>query len=268
MSNVPTETEPTPPGDYAAPDPFLSLHKMSTTAGLGSADYVAINGAALATVILGIASAVVLFDNNLLLLIPLAAIVCGVLAFIQITQSNGTQTGKLLVVLGILLALGFGGFVVGKQVLSAAANHADQTQVLDLLGKLNDDVKADKYDDAYLLTDDAFRAKVTQATFVDRFKSMSAIPQLGHVSNLEWNGHMEFDSDPVTGERLATTYVKIGYAKIPDAERSPVVLRKGSAGWIITALPNMFPPDQPAPGGAAAAKSSGPVQPAGPPAPK
>ena len=135
--------------------------------------------------------------------------------------------------------------------------------MLALLGKLNDDVKADQLDQAYLLTDDAFRAKVSETTFADRFKSMSAVPQLGHVSNIEWNGHMEFDVDPVTGERLASTFVKIGYAKIPDAERSPVVLRKGTSGWIITALPNLFPPEQtPAPG-TAGAKSAGPVQPAG-----
>ena len=120
MSNVPTEVEPSTPSDPAAPDPFLSLHKMSTTAGLGSADYVAINGTALATIILGIASAVVLFDNNLLLLIPLAAVVCGVLAFVQITQSNGTQTGKLLVVAGVLLALGFRRFC---RVTAGAQRH-------------------------------------------------------------------------------------------------------------------------------------------------
>src|SRR3954469_7316845 len=102
--------------DGAADDPFLKLHKMSTTAGLGSGDYVAINGTAIAALLLGIASALVLFGLHLLLLIPLAGLVCAILAFRQITDNNGTQTGRGLAAVGLVLSIGFGGFSIGKEV--------------------------------------------------------------------------------------------------------------------------------------------------------
>ena len=54
---------------------------MSTTAGLGSGDYVAINGTAIIAILLGVASAIVLFDSKMLLIVPLAGVVCAILAF-------------------------------------------------------------------------------------------------------------------------------------------------------------------------------------------
>ena len=83
-------------------DPFLQLHKMSTTAGLGSADYVAINGTALAAILLGIVSAFMLLNSAVLLVFPIAGIFCGLLAFRQINHSNGTQTGRVLAGVGLL----------------------------------------------------------------------------------------------------------------------------------------------------------------------
>src|SRR3954466_7577741 len=84
-------------------DPLAHLHKMSTTTGLGSGDYVAVNAAAIFCVITGLASALALLDN-LLLILPLACVVGGVVALRQISQSNGTQTGRGLVLLGLLCA--------------------------------------------------------------------------------------------------------------------------------------------------------------------
>src|SRR3989442_50419 len=115
VSNAATNAAVTT-GAGGGDDPFLKLHKMSTTAGLGSGDYVAINGTAIASLLLGIASALVLFGAHLLLLIPLAGVVCGILAFRQIADSNGTQTGRGLAAVGLLLSLGFGGFSIGKEV--------------------------------------------------------------------------------------------------------------------------------------------------------
>ena len=54
---------------------------MSTTAGVGAGDYVAINGTAIAAVLLGVLSVIVLFDYRLFLLVPLAGVVCAVLAW-------------------------------------------------------------------------------------------------------------------------------------------------------------------------------------------
>src|SRR6185436_15279396 len=53
-------------------DPLAHLHKMSTTAGLGSQEYVAVNGMAVFALVLGLASGFALFDR-LFLVIPLVA---------------------------------------------------------------------------------------------------------------------------------------------------------------------------------------------------
>src|SRR3954469_19562554 len=97
--------------DIASDDPLAHLHKMSTTAGLGSTDYVAINPVAVAASLLGLASALVLLDL-LLGVIPLLAIGCAVVSLIQISRSGGTQTGRKWAVLGILLAIAFSSVVV------------------------------------------------------------------------------------------------------------------------------------------------------------
>ena len=97
---------------------------MSTTAGLGSGDYVAINGAAIASILIGVGSAIVLFDSKMLLVVPLAGIVCAILAWVQISQSNGTQTGRAVAAIGMLLSLGFGGFYTAKSVYSVIHNQA------------------------------------------------------------------------------------------------------------------------------------------------
>src|SRR5436190_20115121 len=91
----PTQTPPAaPPAAAAAGDDHLAhLHKMTTTAGLGSSDYVAVNGTAVFALLVGVASALALM-SEVLLILPLVAIVAAFVALSQIRHSNGTQTGK------------------------------------------------------------------------------------------------------------------------------------------------------------------------------
>src|SRR5215212_4817149 len=84
-------------------DPLAHLHKMSTTAGLGSGDYVAVNGTAVFALLVGLASALALM-SEVLLILPLVAIVASVMAWQQIRNSNGTQTGKGLAIAAMVLA--------------------------------------------------------------------------------------------------------------------------------------------------------------------
>src|SRR5437762_797964 len=93
-----------------APDPMTRLYKMSTTAGVGSQDYVAINNAAIVSVILGLCTALA-FLGIPFLIVGAAGIVFGIIAIAQIRHSNGTQGGIGLAVLGILLSLALAGSV-------------------------------------------------------------------------------------------------------------------------------------------------------------
>lgn len=266
MSSPTPITQPPPVGDE--PDPFVSLHKMSTTAGLGSADYVAINGLALATVLLGIASSIALFGGNILLLLPLAALVCGVLALVQIGHSNGTQTGRFLASIGMLLALVFGGYMLGSEVYTASSNRGNRNQILQVIAQFSNDIKTDDFNKAYQLTNSDFQSKVSPEIFADRFKAANAVPVLGHIEKIQWNQHMAFGADPVSNDTIATTYLKMTYAKAASSERTPAVFRQQGTTWLISALPDIFPPPTGPQRGQATAKPKGVAEPEGPPAPK
>src|SRR4051812_20788417 len=100
------------------PDPLASLHKMSTTAGLtyGGQEYVAVNVVAVVAVLLAVVGALALV-GDILLVIPLAAVVCAIVALQQIRGSNGTQTGRWLAALAILLSLVFAGTVGTRKIM-------------------------------------------------------------------------------------------------------------------------------------------------------
>src|SRR5688572_26011279 len=81
----------------AEADPLHNLYRMSRTAGLGSGDYVAVNNTSVLALLLSLASLLSLL-SPWVLVVCVAAIVCGVLALKQIRSSNGTQTGSLFAV--------------------------------------------------------------------------------------------------------------------------------------------------------------------------
>src|SRR5258706_13413962 len=83
----PSQSTPTP-SDQG--DSIAHLHKMSTTAGVGSQDYVAINNAAIVSVILGKCTALALLGMQFFI-VGAAGIVTGIVALVQIRYSNATQ---------------------------------------------------------------------------------------------------------------------------------------------------------------------------------
>src|SRR5438067_1559244 len=72
-------------------DPIAALHKMSTTAGVGTTEYVAINNLAIVAAVLGLVTGLAFFGAPFML-IGVAGILCGIVALKQITDSNGTQS--------------------------------------------------------------------------------------------------------------------------------------------------------------------------------
>ncbi len=111
-------------------DPLLHLHKMSTTAGVGNDDYVAVNVTAVVAVLFGLASLLAVL-NTVLLVFPIVGVILGVIAFRQVSHSNGTQTGKGLAVLG----LGLSGIITavifcvqGLQAVHRRADHRALTE--------------------------------------------------------------------------------------------------------------------------------------------
>ena len=239
------------PDDAAAtgPDPLARLHKMSTTAGLGSTEYVAVNAPAVFALIFGLASALVVVDN-VLLIIPVAGVICGILALYQISKSGGTQTGRGLATLGLLLSVGFAGFVLTRQATHAARTRADREAINQLIGEFEQNIKAGNFDAAYQQFGQRFRDRVDKATFDTRTKFLQS-SGYGDLESITSNNVFGFETDPTTGDRRAAVLLLIKFAGSEAPLREEGVFFKSGGQWAFEDIPVLFrPPQQGPPGGA------------------
>ena len=241
MSQTQTDPSqsPTPPAAPADDDPLAHLHKMSTTAGLGSGDYVAVNGTAVFALLLGLASALALMSEALLLL-PLACLVVSIVALRQIGHSNGTQTGKGLAVIAFVLALGFGGFVFGRWATEGYRTREDRIAINKLISDFSTKARSDDVAAAYGLFSDRFRSRIDPKTFADRLKALKGFG--GKLLSVGSNGLIEFQTDESTGDRYAWTSLKFTFEKFPFADTAK--LHKQGDEWQIDDLPQTFPAPQ------------------------
>lgn len=252
----------------ATDDPLAKLHKMSTTAGLGSGDYVAVNITAVVCFLFGAASLLARLSNALLV-IPLIGVICGFLAMRQIRRSNGTQTGQGIAIVGLLLSLGIGGWVIASQAHDYLSTREDERQIAQIIDKLGQAIKDKKYDEGYKLFGGSFPTRITSQRFGERmsvYHSDQAKALWGDFQTFKWNGHTEFQKDERTGELLATT-VALGYFERSgnDPLRINMLLRKAAGAWMIENL-DIFN-TEPASPRAGSAPAAAPAGPAGPPAP-
>jgi hypothetical protein len=247
----PTQTDTRPASQIAAgggsatavadDEPLAHLHKMSTTAGLGSGEYVAVNGAAVFALLLGLASMLALLEE-VLLVIPLTAIVVGIIAWRQVNQSNGTQTGKGLIAIAMLFALGFGGFVVAKETTRGLRTRDDRAAIRRTITEFGEKIKANDMTGAYQMFSERFHQAVTPELFNERLGYARESELFGKLKDTEWNGLADFQSDPATGQRFAFTKLKMNLDKTTiDVEAT---LRKDGAKWVFETMPTFFPPPQ------------------------
>src|SRR5205814_1319832 len=110
-----------------------------------------INGASVFAMLLGIGSLLCLFQEAILLVIPLVGVVVAIVALRHIAHSNGTQTGKGLAITGLILSLSFGGFAVARMATERARTSRDRAAIDQLIRQLSDDVKSGNFDAAYAL---------------------------------------------------------------------------------------------------------------------
>lgn len=234
---------PAPAGNGEA-DPLERLHKMSRTAGVGTQDYVAVNSVSVAALLLGVASALAMLDR-ILLVIPLAAIVCAVIAIYQIAHSSGTQTGRLLAWGGLLLALLFTVGQVTRQVMERAQTRNDRQAIMDQMAEFGKKLAAEDFDGAYAMTGERFKKRVTADQFTNLFKARFRHPAHGKVTSIRSNGLVDFQPDEQGANRIAASnaIVELEHSKNPD--RQPMTFAKVDQQWLIEDLPGWF---QSAPG--------------------
>ena len=229
------------PAAQAIDDPLAHLHKMSTTAGLGSGDYVAVNGTAVFAIILGVASAFAFMDR-VFLVIPLAGIVASIVAWRQISQSNGTQTGRTLAIIAALLSLGMGGAVFARQIAESIRNREDRAAIQKLVLDLGEQIKAGNVDGAYAMYTERFRGVFPIETFRTTATALRDHPILGKLKGTTWNGLVEFQKDDATGAEFAVTAMQFDFEKSPNGFRESPVLRKINGQWQIDQMNELFPP--------------------------
>jgi hypothetical protein len=220
-------------------DALSKLHKMSTTAGVASQQYVAVNSAAVAAALLGVASALTIF-SPLLLVIPLAGMIVAVAAWRQIGNSNGTETGKGVAALGLALSLLIGGAVLGKELLDNAHSRADAHQMAFICTQLNDAIKADRYDAAYNLFDINFRSRVSPQQFEAKLRVLQSPRNNGRIHSIIWNGvPPAYEKIEGGNGMLGVIYTAI---KFDAGEgRFTFVFRKVSEGWQLMNIMELFP---------------------------
>jgi hypothetical protein len=239
----------------AGDDPLAKLHKMSTTAGVASQQYVAVNNAAVLAVILGLASGLAIL-SPLFLICPLAGVIIALVAWQQIRNSNGTETGNLPIYLinlhgfrffrlfdlpvhvaGLVLCLLFGGFVVAKEVTSRVSARGDARQMQAIADQLTQRLKAKDYNAAYEMFTTPFRQRVSLNQFKARWESMQ---QSGSLQSLTWNGVLPA-YDSIEGGQSVAGIVSMAVSFADREGRFTFVFRKASEAWQLENIPELFP---------------------------
>ena len=236
----PPADRPVAPGDDG-PDPLASLHKMSTTAGITSQEYVAINIPSVLALFVGLASVLAVL-TPVLLLVPVAGVVVGLVALSQIRASNGTQTGRGFAWLGIFLSLGIGTFVLVGAVVERGRTAADRQEIVRQIEELGRHVSARDYEKGYAMFSDRFRNRVDRTTFDAVWDQVHSVPELGKFLGMEWNRtNIYFEDEPGSGTRVATAYAWVNFEK-PSKERArhPLQFRKAEGKWVIDDAPQLF----------------------------
>ena len=235
-----TQSDATPPGNAPA-DPLAGLYHMSTTAGVGTQEYVAINPTAIAALILGLGSVLAMF-TDLLLVIPAAGLICAIIALVQIRHSNGTQGGKGLAILGLVLSIGLGGGRAGYAAYMGLRTTADERQIAQIINQLGQDIAAGNYDKAYGTFDQSFRDRVDLPKFEQAFKEFNNVPQLGPIQSMEWNHESVYTEEkPDTGVVLGYAMALFHHANNPQPRRLIISFQKSAGVWRPIDVEGMFP---------------------------
>jgi hypothetical protein len=238
-----TSTSPTHPSqaDAAVDDPLAKLHKMSTTAGVASQQYVAINTAAVLAASLGVASALSIF-TSLLLIIPVAGAIVSIVAWRQIANSNGTETGRPLALVGLALSLLFGGGVLARDLTEAAHDRANARQMDASVQQLTAALKAGNYDAAYKLFAPAFQSRVPRDQFEKRWVDVQAPNYYGPLQSLTWNGVLpQYELVEGGNARMAIIYVAIRFSNSEGRFTFAFREDKDAGNWQIYNIPEVFP---------------------------
>ncbi len=233
MPDAPPPTSVPPDAQSQHDEALAHLFKMSTTSA-GGQEYVAINATSIASVLIGVAS-VLVFLSDVLFIVPLAGLVCAIVALIQIRRSSGTQTGTAFAVAGLVLSLGIGGFKLGQKLLISHEANKDTVVIADILQRLGADLHSARYDDAY---DDffspEFKREVDRKTFAATFQQLQNLAEYGPIEYAKWNGEpVNYDEIGNSGVKDATAMAMVKFKRNAMSARPLFVFSNRDGTWKI-----------------------------------
>ncbi|WP_428938959.1 DUF4190 domain-containing protein [Fontivita pretiosa] len=224
------------PGD----DPLAKLHKMSRTAGLGSAEYVAINATAVAAIILGLLSFGAVL-SEVLLVLPLAAVVSGIIAIRQIRNSAGTQTGRGIALIGILLGLGFLGAVGGGKLLHLREVRQERGKIIALIEQFGQNLSRGDFEAVWEQFSPRFHQRVRKEDFLNLLSRMTSSPYYGKVLGVRSTGIVDVERDPQTGVYYGRGMILVDLEKSQEDDRRAALFSKTSQGqWVFEDIEGYF----------------------------
>lgn len=255
-----SERNPTPPAGESAQatgaattaDPSLKrLYQMSRTAGVGLADYRSVNTFAVIALLTGVASfLLVAFPTwPVLLLVPLAAVLLGVVALSQIRTSNQTQTGTLIAMVGIVAALGFGGYWTQNRLRLNSADEQARAEITALIQSLGSAIHAEDFAKAYTLFEPRFRQRVDQATFESTLRAVRTRAYRVEVVGMGVTERTIVERDRngnMTAVAAADILAADGDGSTRRVNSEVLDLAHDPTGWYIRGVQGWFPPAGPA----------------------
>jgi hypothetical protein len=239
---MPTGAGPTSAGSSDG-DPLLHLHKMSTTAGLGTQEYVAVNVTAVVAMLFGLASLLAI-ASPVLLVFPIVGVGLSWIALRQVRHSNGTQTGAGLAILGLVLSGVIVAAIFAYQGMQQWHRSADNQALAALSQKYGECIASGKFADAYDLFDADFQTRVSKQQFITQ---LGLIQGLGHpgaipIESISWNGLAIYQAND-SGAETADSVIKVHYKGAEGDARSEARFRRDPGGqWLFDTIPDHFPP--------------------------
>ncbi|HEY1686584.1 MAG TPA: DUF4190 domain-containing protein [Tepidisphaeraceae bacterium] len=225
------------------PDPLGKLYHMSTTAGVGSQEYVAVNVVSVVAILLGLASSLALLGPALLG-IPILALIFAIIALWQIAHSGGTQTGRMLAWGGIALAVLFAAMEGTRIAAEHRRDAQDQHDIASLVTQLGQAVLNNQIDQAYGLFGPDFQNRVPIARFKVQMQLIHENPAFGQLTAMTPNGDVLFDGDYDAEVRQAFGRIEIQFNK-----HAPGFLQarygRHEDVWTFDDLPELFPASSP-----------------------
>lgn len=255
MSNQPSP--PSAPSSAPAGDPFQRLKKMSKTAGVGTQEYVAINAPSIVCLLAGVAALLALL-SPILLAFAAFSVVCGVIAWVQVVKSGGTQMGRRFAAIGLLLSFGVTGLISYREYADARAFEESKSAIADIFTKFGSAAAAGDGKTAYSYFGSTFHERIKFEDFDGFLKMLEGNTNYGGIKNVEWNQRLEAIPDTSgQGNDIARAMVGVRLAKAPNTipAEATLIRRTASDGrkgdWKIESLAPFFekPASRPSPQG-------------------